>query len=161
MGSVLAAASPSPAPAASQDSPVIPGFGSVPPGFTMPPLSSVTPASGSDQQGSKSDSLLSNPGTYEECHQKCKGVKPLLFSQKYLDGNGTKLHFLLECFLAYNECNLLLKSEDFCQNVGMHFIRWHIWIRQSYSAVIRLLMKLWLDVVQLEFQKQRSSFVIW
>uniref|UniRef100_A0A3P8WGD4 Translocase of outer mitochondrial membrane 40 homolog (yeast) n=1 Tax=Cynoglossus semilaevis TaxID=244447 RepID=A0A3P8WGD4_CYNSE len=94
MGSVLAAASPSPAPAASQDSPVIPGFGSVPPGFTMPPLSSVTPASGSDQQGSKSDSLLSNPGTYEECHQKCKEVFPLQMEGVRLVVNkGLSNHF--------------------------------------------------------------------
>lgn len=71
MGSVLAAASPSPAPAAAGGSQGVPGLVSVPPGFTMPSVSSVPPASGSDT--ADSESSLPNPGTYEECHRKCKG----------------------------------------------------------------------------------------
>lgn len=74
MGSVLAAASPTlaPAPAGGQG---VPGLISVPPGFTMPPVSSVPPGSESDQQKADADSPLQNPGTYEECHRKCKGNK--------------------------------------------------------------------------------------
>lgn len=71
MGSVLAAASPSPAPAAAGGSQGVPGLVSVPPGFTMPPVSSVPATFGSGQESS--DSPLPNPGTYEECHRKCKG----------------------------------------------------------------------------------------
>ncbi len=73
MGSVLAAASPSPAPAAAGGSQGVPGLVSVPPGFSMPSVSSVPPTSGSGQQTADADSPLQNPGTYEECHRKCKG----------------------------------------------------------------------------------------
>lgn len=69
MGSVLAAASPSPAPAAGGQG--LPGLVPVPPGFTVPPVSSVLQASSSETSGS--DSSLPNPGSYEECHRKCKG----------------------------------------------------------------------------------------
>lgn len=75
MGSVLAAASPAPAPAAAAAGvgPGVPGLVSVPPGFTMPPVSSVPQTPGSDQETADSESPLLNPGTYEECHRKCKG----------------------------------------------------------------------------------------
>lgn len=73
MGSVLAAASPSPAPAAAGGGQGVPGLVSVPPGFTMPSVSSVPPGSESDQQKAEADSPLQNPGAYEECHRKCKG----------------------------------------------------------------------------------------
>lgn len=74
MGSVLAAASPGPAPAAAAGvGQGVPGLVSVPPGFTLPPVSSIPPASGSGQETTDSESPLSNPGTYEECHRKCKG----------------------------------------------------------------------------------------
>ncbi|KAJ8335014.1 hypothetical protein SKAU_G00406530 [Synaphobranchus kaupii] len=50
-----------------------------PPGFTMPPVSPISPSSptGSapDQQG-ETESPLPNPGTFEECHRKCKEVFP-------------------------------------------------------------------------------------
>lgn len=75
MGSVLAATSPSPAPAAAAGSPGVPGLVSVPPGFTMPSVSSVPQASGSAEETSGSESSLPNPGSYEECHRKCKGKK--------------------------------------------------------------------------------------
>lgn len=73
MGSALAAASPGPAPAAAGGSQGVQGLASVPPGFTLPPLSSGLPASGSGQQMADADPPLPNPGTYEECHRKCKG----------------------------------------------------------------------------------------
>ncbi|KAK5921865.1 hypothetical protein CgunFtcFv8_019186 [Champsocephalus gunnari] len=92
MGSVLAAASPSPAPAAAGGSPGVPGLGSVPPGFTMPSVSSV-PAM-SDQQTADADSPLPNPGTYEECHRKCKEVYPLQMDGVRLVVNkGLSNHF--------------------------------------------------------------------
>lgn len=69
MGSVLAAASPSPSPAAGNQG--VPGLVSVPPGFTMPSVSSLPQASGPETSGS--DSSLPNPGSYEEFHRKCKG----------------------------------------------------------------------------------------
>lgn len=75
MGSVLAAASPSPPPAAAGGGQGVPGLMSVPPGFTMPSVSSVPPGSESDQKKADADSSLPNPGTYEECHRKCKGNK--------------------------------------------------------------------------------------
>lgn len=73
MGSVLAAASPNPAPATAGGGQAVPGLVSVPPGFTMPSVSSVPPTSGSGQQTADAESALPNPGTYEECHRKCKG----------------------------------------------------------------------------------------
>ena len=74
MGSVLAAASPSPAPAAAAGGGQgVPGLVSVPPGFTMPSVSSVPPTAGSGQEAADSETPLPNPGTYEECHRKCKG----------------------------------------------------------------------------------------
>ncbi|XP_034089896.1 mitochondrial import receptor subunit TOM40 homolog [Gymnodraco acuticeps] len=92
MGSVLAAASPSPAPAAAGGSPGVSGLGSVPPGFTMPSVSSV-PAT-SDQQTADADSPLPNPGTYEECHRKCKEVYPLQMDGVRLVVNkGLSNHF--------------------------------------------------------------------
>lgn len=73
MGSVLAAASPAPAPAAAGVGQGVPGLVSVPPGFTMPSVSSVPQTPGSGQEAADSESPLPNPGTYEECHRKCKG----------------------------------------------------------------------------------------
>ncbi|TRY96377.1 hypothetical protein DNTS_029312 [Danionella cerebrum] len=68
MGSVLAASAPSPP---------TPGPGgaalvSVPPGFTMPPVSPVSPAGQQETEPS-----LPNPGGFEECHRKCKEVFPV------------------------------------------------------------------------------------
>lgn len=66
MGSVLAASSSPPAPRG-------PGQVSVPPGFTMPPVSSLpTPPNVGGQVG-EVESPLPNPGAFEECHRKCKG----------------------------------------------------------------------------------------
>lgn len=94
MGSVLAAASPSPAPAAAGGSQGVQGLASVPPGFTMPPLSSVPPTSGSGQQTPDADPPLANPGTYEECHRKCKEVFPLQMEGVRLVVNkGLSNHF--------------------------------------------------------------------
>ncbi|XP_064204721.1 mitochondrial import receptor subunit TOM40 homolog [Anguilla rostrata] len=79
MGSVLAASSPNPPPAVGGSTPGGPGLVSVPPGFTMPPVSPISPSSPSGsppgQQG-ETESSLPNPGTFEECHRKCKEVFP-------------------------------------------------------------------------------------
>uniref|UniRef100_A0A3Q1F377 Translocase of outer mitochondrial membrane 40 homolog (yeast) n=1 Tax=Acanthochromis polyacanthus TaxID=80966 RepID=A0A3Q1F377_9TELE len=94
MGSVLAAASPSPASAAAGGGQGVPGLVSVPPGFTMPAVSSVPPSSGSDPQAADADSSLPNPGTYEECHRKCKEVFPLQMEGVRLVVNkGLSNHF--------------------------------------------------------------------
>lgn len=76
MGSVLAASSPNPPPASGGGS----GLGgaglvTVPPGFTMPPVSAVPVSSGTQgQPGTDGEASLPNPGTFEECHRKCKGL---------------------------------------------------------------------------------------
>lgn len=75
MGSVLAASTPSPAPPAAEGGQGVPGLVSVPPGFTMPSVA-VPPTSTSDQAADGAGPLA-NPGTYEECHRKCKEVFPL------------------------------------------------------------------------------------
>ncbi|KAM6967400.1 mitochondrial import receptor subunit TOM40 homolog [Aplochiton taeniatus] len=88
MGSVLAATSPSPAAAAGGQGP---GLVSVPPGFTMPPVSSAPPSSG---QAGETDTSLPNPGTYEECHRKCKEVFPMQMEGVRLVVNkGLSNHF--------------------------------------------------------------------
>lgn len=68
MGNVLAASSPTPSPTMPS-----PGSGlvSVPPGFTMPPVSGLGPPA-QERLEEKGD-RLPNPGTFEECHRKCKG----------------------------------------------------------------------------------------
>ncbi|XP_028326621.1 mitochondrial import receptor subunit TOM40 homolog [Gouania willdenowi] len=89
MGSVLAAASPSPDPqsAAAGGGMAVSGLMSVPPGFTMPPVSSVPPSA-------DAGSALPNPGTYEECHRKCKEVFPLQMEGVRLVVNkGLSNHF--------------------------------------------------------------------
>uniref|UniRef100_A0A8C7Y4G1 Translocase of outer mitochondrial membrane 40 homolog (yeast) n=1 Tax=Oryzias sinensis TaxID=183150 RepID=A0A8C7Y4G1_9TELE len=94
MGSVLAAASPSPAPAAASGGQGVPGLVSVPPGFTMPPVSSVPSTTESGQEAGDADSSLPNPGTYEECHRKCKEVFPLQMEGVRLVVNkGLSNHF--------------------------------------------------------------------
>lgn len=73
MGSVLAASSPNLPASSSGGSQAGPGVMNVPPGFTMPvvPSSLVTP----NQPGTDAESSLPNPGTFEECHRKCKGTE--------------------------------------------------------------------------------------
>ncbi|XP_063291918.1 mitochondrial import receptor subunit TOM40 homolog [Pelobates fuscus] len=71
MGNVLAASSPSPPPAASSPSP---GLINVPPGFTMPPVSGL--ASTEEKKEAQEDKLP-NPGTFEQCHRKCKELFPI------------------------------------------------------------------------------------
>ncbi|XP_036411538.1 mitochondrial import receptor subunit TOM40 homolog [Megalops cyprinoides] len=97
MGSVLAASSPNPPPASGGSSPGGAGLVSVPPGFTMPPVSSIpsstTGANGSGQQG-ETESPLPNPGTFEECHRKCKEVFPMQMEGVRLVVNkGLSNHF--------------------------------------------------------------------
>lgn len=87
---MLAATSPSPAPPAPGGGAVGPGLMSVPPGFTMP---SVPTPSASDQ-AAEGDSPLPNPGTYEECHRKCKEVFPLqMEGVRLVVSKGLSNHF--------------------------------------------------------------------
>ena len=71
MGSVLAASSPNPPPPASGGVAAAPGL-TVPPGFGMPPVSSVIPPDGAASE-QEAENSLSNPGAFDECHRKCKG----------------------------------------------------------------------------------------
>ena len=72
MGSVLAASSPNPPPPASGGA-AVPGL-TVPPGFGMPPVSSVlTPNEAASGQQPEAENPLPNPGAFDECHRKCKG----------------------------------------------------------------------------------------
>ncbi|CAJ0941059.1 unnamed protein product [Ranitomeya imitator] len=71
MGNVLAASSPAPPPAGS---PPVPGLVTVPPGFTMPPVSGLGPAV---EKKEPQEERLPNPGTFEECHRKCKELFPM------------------------------------------------------------------------------------
>lgn len=73
MGSVLAASSPNPPPTSGGGAQGGTGLVNVPPGFTMPPVSPVPPGTGATAPGDEAESPLSNPGTFEECHRKCKG----------------------------------------------------------------------------------------
>ncbi|XP_059363844.1 mitochondrial import receptor subunit TOM40 homolog [Carassius carassius] len=96
MGSVLAASSPNPPPASGGGSaPGGAGLVTVPPGFTMPPVSAVPPSSGTQgQPGTDIESSPPNPGTFEECHRKCKEVFPLQMEGVRLVVNkGLSNHF--------------------------------------------------------------------
>ncbi|XP_063041001.1 mitochondrial import receptor subunit TOM40B [Engraulis encrasicolus] len=77
MGSVLAASSPSPPVPPPGGSAGGAGLVSVPPGFTMPPVSPVSPGGASTTPASESETPLPNPGAFEECHRKCKEVFPM------------------------------------------------------------------------------------
>ncbi|XP_043936619.1 mitochondrial import receptor subunit TOM40 homolog [Protopterus annectens] len=72
MGNVFAASSPPP-----QSAVVGPSSGlvSVPPGFSMPPVSGLINAS--NKEAADQEDKLPNPGTFEECHRKCKEVFPV------------------------------------------------------------------------------------
>nr|XP_028598057.1 mitochondrial import receptor subunit TOM40 homolog [Podarcis muralis] len=90
MGNVLAASSPAP-PAA------VPGPGSglvsVPPGFSMPPVSGLVPPAADRATEDKCDQLP-NPGTFEECHRKCKELFPIQMEGVKLTVNkGLSNHF--------------------------------------------------------------------
>ncbi|XP_066531024.1 mitochondrial import receptor subunit TOM40B [Hoplias malabaricus] len=92
MGSVLAASSPSPPP----PMPGGPSLTSVPPGFTMPTVSPVSlAASAAAAPGQQESELpLPNPGTFEECHRKCKEVFPMQMEGVRLTVNkGLSNHF--------------------------------------------------------------------
>ncbi|MEQ2216896.1 hypothetical protein XENOCAPTIV_024828 [Xenoophorus captivus] len=94
MGSVLAASSPSPLPDASAASSASPGV-TMPPGFGMPPVSPVVPPAGTGsglQQ--EAEDTLPNPGTFDECHGKCKEVFPMQMDGVRLVVNkGLSNHF--------------------------------------------------------------------
>ncbi|CAM2107835.1 unnamed protein product [Caretta caretta] len=89
MGNVLAASSPTPSPTMPS-----PGSGlvSVPPGFTMPPVSGLGPPA-QERLEEKGD-RLPNPGTFEECHRKCKELFPIQMEGVKLTVNkGLSNHF--------------------------------------------------------------------
>uniref|UniRef100_A0A3P9AGB8 Translocase of outer mitochondrial membrane 40 homolog (yeast) n=2 Tax=Esox lucius TaxID=8010 RepID=A0A3P9AGB8_ESOLU len=95
MGSVLAATPPPPTPSPGGGG-VLGGTGllSVPPGFSMPPVSPVPPPTSPGQAAGESASPPSNPGTYEECHRKCKEVFPMQMEGVRLVVNkGLSNHF--------------------------------------------------------------------
>ncbi|XP_030597643.1 mitochondrial import receptor subunit TOM40B isoform X1 [Archocentrus centrarchus] len=94
MGGVLAASSPNPLPPASGGTPA-PGL-MVPPGFGMPPVSTVIPSSGeaAAQQQQETENALPNPGAFDECHRKCKEVFPLqMEGVKLVVNKGLSNHF--------------------------------------------------------------------
>lgn len=94
MGSVLAATSPNPAPAPGAAGQGGPGLMSVPPGFSMPPVLPVPPSSSSGEPAEETVAPLPNPGTYEECHRKCKEVYPVQMEGVRLVVNkGLSNHF--------------------------------------------------------------------
>ncbi|XP_032084354.1 mitochondrial import receptor subunit TOM40 homolog [Thamnophis elegans] len=90
MGNVLAASSPAPPPTVSG-----PGSGlvSVPPGFTMPPVTGLIPPV-QDRSAEEKCDQLPNPGTFEECHRKCKELFPIQMEGVKLTVNkGLSNHF--------------------------------------------------------------------
>ncbi|XP_034293793.2 mitochondrial import receptor subunit TOM40 homolog [Pantherophis guttatus] len=90
MGNVLAASSPAPPPTVSG-----PGSGlvSVPPGFTMPPVTGLVPPV-QDRSAEEKCDQLPNPGTFEECHRKCKELFPIQMEGVKLTVNkGLSNHF--------------------------------------------------------------------
>ncbi|KAL0985045.1 hypothetical protein UPYG_G00152220 [Umbra pygmaea] len=98
MGSVLAATSLPPTPSSSgAGAQVGTGLVSGPPGFSMPSVSSVSPvhsSTASIQPAGDAVSPLSNPGTYEECHRKCKELHPMQMEGVRLVVNkGLSNHF--------------------------------------------------------------------
>ncbi|KTG41611.1 hypothetical protein cypCar_00000739 [Cyprinus carpio] len=96
MGSVLAASTPNPPSASGGGSaPGGAGLVTVPPGFTMPPVSAVPASSGTQgQPGTDAEASLTNPGTFEECHRKCKEVFPVQMEGVRLVVNkGLSNHF--------------------------------------------------------------------
>ncbi|MBN3313759.1 TOM40 protein, partial [Atractosteus spatula] len=94
MGNVFAAGAPSAPPPPASSTPAGPGLMSVPPGFTMPPVSSLGPAATADQQGGDREGALSNPGTFEECHRKCKEIFPVqMEGVKLIVNKGLSNHF--------------------------------------------------------------------
>ncbi|XP_061738712.1 mitochondrial import receptor subunit TOM40B [Nerophis ophidion] len=93
MGSVLAASSPSPQPPSPASGGVAPPMLTVPSGFGMP---SVSPAStgGTSVPPQEEESALPNPGTFDECHRKCKEVFPMQMEGVRLVVNkGLSNHF--------------------------------------------------------------------
>ncbi|KAK5854630.1 hypothetical protein PBY51_004810 [Eleginops maclovinus] len=92
MGSVLAASSPNPPPPSSGGVAAAPGL-TVPPGFGMPPVSSVIPPDGAASE-QEAENPLPNPGAFDECHRKCKEVFPMQMEGVRLVVNkGLSNHF--------------------------------------------------------------------
>ncbi|XP_072226900.1 mitochondrial import receptor subunit TOM40B [Leuresthes tenuis] len=116
MGSVLAASSPNPPPP-SPGSAAAPGL-TVPPGFGMPPVSSVIPPTGaSSAQQPEAEPDLPNPGTFDECHRKCKEVFPMQMEGVRLVVNkGLSNHFQV------NHSVLLSTTADSTYRFGATYV---------------------------------------
>lgn len=128
MGSVLAASSPNPPPASGGGSaPGGAGLVTVPPGFTMPPVSAVPPSSGTlGQPGTDAEASRPNPGTFEECHRKCKGL--------------SKAHLLALLLWSHNLCSVYLvfsfasQSSSLCRWRGYAWLSTRAWAITSRSV---------------------------
>ncbi|XP_061884822.1 mitochondrial import receptor subunit TOM40B [Entelurus aequoreus] len=95
MGSVLAASSPSPQPPSPASGGLAPPMLTVPSGFGMPSVSPVSPSTGvTPVPPQEEESALPNPGTFDECHRKCKEVFPMQIDGVRLVVNkGLSNHF--------------------------------------------------------------------
>ncbi|XP_069057561.1 mitochondrial import receptor subunit TOM40 homolog [Pleurodeles waltl] len=95
MGNVLAANAPAAPPAPGPG----PGLLSVPPGFTMPPVSGVGLAQ--EKPDESKEDRLPNPGTFEECHRKCKELFPVqMEGVKLIVNKGLSNHFQVNHTIA-------------------------------------------------------------
>ncbi|KAK5605713.1 Mitochondrial import receptor subunit TOM40 [Crenichthys baileyi] len=117
MGSALAASSPSPLPAASAASSASPRV-TMPPGFGMPPVSPVVlPAGTGSGLQQEAEDPLPNPGTFDECHRKCKEVFPMQMEGVRLVVNkGLSNHFQV------NHSLLLSNTGDSSYRFGATFV---------------------------------------
>ncbi|XP_061597227.1 mitochondrial import receptor subunit TOM40 homolog [Cololabis saira] len=120
MGSVLAASSPnppSPAAMAAAATAAAPGL-TVPPGFGMPPVSSVLPPTGLvPGQQPEAENALPNPGAFDECHRKCKEVFPMQMEGVKLTVNkGLSNHFQV------NHSVMLSPSADSSYKFGVMYV---------------------------------------
>ncbi|XP_054619930.1 mitochondrial import receptor subunit TOM40B [Dunckerocampus dactyliophorus] len=116
MGSVLAASSPSPQPPASGGV-AAPGL-TVPRGFGMPAVSPVSPSTGvTSVQPQEVESPLPNPGTFDECHRKCKEVFPM-----QMDGVRLVVNKGLSNHFQVNHTVLLSTSGDSSYRFGATYV---------------------------------------
>ncbi|XP_066575438.1 mitochondrial import receptor subunit TOM40 homolog [Amia ocellicauda] len=99
MGNVLAAGAPPPpppppAPPLGSVPAPSPGLMSVPPGFSMPSMTPSLGTAGAGQEGGESEGALPNPGSFEECHRKCKEIFPVqMEGVKLVVNKGLSNHF--------------------------------------------------------------------
>uniref|UniRef100_A0A4W4EN06 Translocase of outer mitochondrial membrane 40 homolog, like n=1 Tax=Electrophorus electricus TaxID=8005 RepID=A0A4W4EN06_ELEEL len=136
MGSVLAASSPSPPASVPAGS----GLVSVPPGFTLPTVSTISP-SGSSASGQQEAELpLPNPGTFEECHRKCKEVFPM-----QTEGVRITVNKGLSNYFQVNHTVTLSTLGDSNYRFGATYVGTNVFVVRS----------------KLAFQTQQQKFVNW